>query len=272
MASAVTLGTARYVLPGEDTIYLKPDTMQVPTANSLFALKNSCIYLNESGTLEEIDTVDDRIDTGSLRTLYNKAVSIGPGGTGSRKITTVLVKYGIHNNNLIIYYKPECLAWDYTTSCKGVVYNCYSNHHPFDSVYYYYTTGGFVAAGYKLQFQPDSTNYVTNIRIKLHKNSPSVSNFNWATDSTGSTRCITFPFQEIYAVLKDNPAIDTIKVSNIACQVLVSSSSASPYIKESVIFGPKNFNQIGGTGIFFNVYADLGSICPPNCKEILYQL
>ena len=270
--SATDLNPNSYcALPGEDTINLIPDTMHVSTANGDFNLMSQTIFTNISGTNKPIDTVDNKIDTAYFRTLYNKAVGLGTGTGTTRMVTVIQIKYGIHNNTIRLYYKPLCLAWDGTQTIKGVVYNQYSNHHPFDSNYYLLTANGFQVAGYKLHFIPDSTSYVTNIRLKHQKTQMSPTGFNWSTDSTGDVRCGFYPFQEIYGLIKSNPNCDTIKVSNIAESVLVVTSSSTPYIKHAVILGPKNFT-LGGSGLFYNIYADLESLCPPQCTTVLYQI
>jgi hypothetical protein len=270
-------------LPGEDTLCLTKDTMQVSTANNLFAMMDGSIYtLSAIGNYTPIDTLDDKVDTGNFRKLYDIAYHLGTGTAEKRFVTVLEIQYGLNSGKIKLYYKPMCLAWNSSSSSGGETYGTYSNYHSFDSNYFEHIASGFVRVGYKLQFQPDSASYVTNIRIRHHMSDPTPGMFNWATDSTGDVRAITYDFQEIYALIKDNHRSDVVKISNIAQPLTVVSTGASPFIKESVIMGPGNLLPGGhgpgggGTGVFHDVYADLAGMCPPDCPggggSIKYQI
>lgn len=264
-----------YPLPGEDTIYLTPDTMCVATVNAKVTIKNLCVFYptGTSGSITTIDTLADELDTISFRGLYNIAAHLGTGtSTTSRMVTVLQIKYGIHNNKVKLYYKPLCLAWTNTVVINGVTYNQYANFHSFDSNYYTNSSSGLVRAGYKLQFQPDSANYVNNILIRHQRTEASPTGFNWAPDSTGDLRSGVYPFQEIFAMNSDNHASDSVKMVNIGLQVLVITSSTIPYIKHGLVLGPKSCTLPGGSGIFCNMCADAEAVCPPNCAEISYRL
>lgn len=90
---------------------------------------------------------------------------------------------------------------------------------------------------------------------------------------TGFTRFIEgsdiesaiFSFQEIFAVLDHNPGSDTVGICN-AIEIAPEQTETS--VKHALILAPDGL-QITD---FYNVYADLAHLCPPNCHKLIYTI
>jgi hypothetical protein len=89
---------------------------------------------------------------------------------------------------------------------------------------------------------------------------------------------VIFSFQELYALVMANPSSHYVKFSNIGESIPVNINGTNVnFTKHSVIVGPSDLPPsktatVQGSGAYFNVYADLVALCPPDCGTITYQL
>ncbi len=264
---------AYYYLPGEDSLNVNADTLHISSGNNRFTLKDTCLYVVVSGKLSSIDSLNDLVDTIYMRNLYDTASAKN---SGVHNVTALQIKYGLHNHKVKLYYKALSLDRDSTTK-PGVTpkLGYYSNHHPFDSNYYCYTGSGFMRAPYKNQFLKDSLNYIDSIRIRHHLNNPTPGYFYTANNDTGDVHSVIFSFQEVYSLIKNNSGSRYVKVSSIGQRVKMSITLS--FYKHSIMLGPNSLQPGGhgtggGSGVYYNVYADLAGMCPPQCSELQFQL
>lgn len=73
-----------------------------------------------------------------------------------------------------------------------------------------------------------------------------------------------FSFQEIFAVLDHNPGSDTVGICNA---IEIAPEQTETPVKHALILAPDAL-QI----TFYNVYADLAHLCPPNCNKLIYTI
>jgi hypothetical protein len=255
--------------PGEDVLALSGDTIQPPSANAGFALKNSSLYSYIGGILTTIDSLQNKMDTAYLRNLYDSATKRAH---GTNYVTVLQIKYGYHTNKVVLYFKPLCLTRDSYNSTTKV--GTYSNHNNFDSAYYTCSPTGVTIAPYKNQFLVDSASYVSSMQIRHHIGSSVRAFYPYNTVDSADVNSIIFSFQEVYALVKANNNSRYVKFSNIARTSLIDGSN---FVRHSIAIGPSDLPPsktagVQGSGVYFNVYADLGSMCPPGCTSLTYQL
>jgi len=255
--------------PGEDVLALSGDSIQPPTANAGFALKNTSLYSYVGGILTPIDSLQNKMDTAYLRNLYDSGAKRAH---GANYITVLQIKYGYHTNKVVLYFKPLCLTRDSYNSTSKI--GTYSNHNKFDSAYYTCSPTGVTIAPYKNQFLVDSASYVSSMQIRHHVGG-SVSAFypNNTVDSA-DVSSIIFSFQEVYALVKANNSSHYVKFSNIARTSMIDGLN---FVRHSIAMGPSDLppsktSTVQGSGVYFNVYADFGNMCPPACTSLSYTL
>ena len=254
--------------PGEDNLALAGDTLHTSTGNAYFTSKNNNLFVYVKVVLTTIDSLQNKMDTTYLRKIYDSATTRAH---GTNYVTVLQIKYGIHASRVILYYKPLCLTRDsYNTTTKV---GTYSNHNSFDSCYYTCSPSGFIKAPYKNQFQKDSLSYADSMQIRHHAGG-GIGGFYTTNNDSGDVNSIIFSFQEIYALVKANNYSKYVKFCNIG-------ETATPYgisfNRHGIMMGPNDLPPsksaaAQGSGVYFNVYADLGNMCPPSCSSITFLL
>jgi hypothetical protein len=113
---------------------------------------------------------------------------------------------------------------------------------------------------------------VNNVRLRHHF-TDGLTQFN--SNGAVDVKAVIYSFQEIFALVADNiPDKDYIKISNIGVKIRIKGTSSTPpdsLLKHDLLIGPPKLLPTGhivpfiGTPGFYELYADLNHLCPPDC-------
>jgi hypothetical protein len=179
--------------------------------------------------------------------------------------TAMKVSYGLN-----VQYKKITVLYQPVYLCKTTGQNYAVKN---TGAYYEYNAGSL---SFVISTDTSSFKRYTDSILISHTVSATPSHFRNPpadNDTLGDVRSVIFPFQEIAALIADNET-QYVKIWNAIRPVPVISAGVT-LNKHDLILGPAQLHiplspvdTTCGGALFCNKFANLGSLCPPNCLSV----
>lgn len=249
-----------FSLRGENTISLAYDYISSGMATIYENDAHSDIMINTTPINAPAMPILKKSD---IETLYQQVCTLSSGGN---YITAVEIFFGINNGNLTYYLQPVCLHTSASVTSPGPYLYTIAQTGP--NLYEYNVTTNSIITPAP-NFTSDTINYAHQIKIiHYYGAAPSFTQtLDTSPNVNADTKCVIFPFQEIFHMLDCN-SVDSITVYNAGAPAPVQGGY---FTKHDLLLAP----FIAGGQPSSNTSAveeDLAHMIPPDYGNLIYPI